>query len=129
MMKTAITEGIRISVVHSFRPDYSRLQDNVYFFEYKVSIENISSFSVQLLRRDWFIYDSLDSPKYVSGEGVVGQQPVLGPGEVYTYTSGCDLNSEIGYMTGHYTFMNLSTQTEFPVLIPRFELIFPAKMN
>lgn len=128
-MKTAITEGIRISVVSKFRPELSRPDGNVFYFDYRISIENINPFAVQLLRRDWFIYDSLDSPKYVSGEGVVGQQPLLEPGEVYTYSSGCDLSSEIGYMTGHYTFLNLESTTEFPVLIPKFELILPAKLN
>lgn len=129
MMKTAITEGIRISVVSSFKPELSRIDGNLYYFDYRISIENINPFPVQLLRRDWFIYDSLDAPKYVSGEGVVGQQPVLEAGEVYSYSSGCDLSSEIGYMTGHYTFLNMESKSEFPVLIPKFELILPAKLN
>lgn len=128
-MKTAITEGIKISVLSKFRPELSRLDGNLFYFDYKISIENRNPFTVQLLRREWFIYDSLDSPKYISGEGVVGQQPILEPGEIYTYSSGCDLNSEIGYMTGHYTFKHLENGTEFPVLIPKFELIFPAKLN
>ena len=128
-MKTAITEGIKISVISKFRPELSNLDDNVFFFDYKISIENRNSFTVQLLRREWFIYDSLSMPKYVSGEGVVGQQPILEPGEIYSYTSGCDLSSEIGYMTGHYTFRHHRNGTEFPVLIPKFDLIFPAKLN
>jgi len=128
-MKTAITEGIKISVVSKFRPELSRLDGNLFYFDYRVSIENRNSFAVQLMRREWFIYDSLDAPRYVSGEGVVGQQPVLEPGEIYTYASGCDLNSEIGYMTGHYTFRHMVSEAEFAVLIPKFELIFPARLN
>lgn len=128
-MKTAITEGIKISVVTSFKPEFSRLEGNLYYFDYRISIENRNPFSVKLLTREWFIYDSLAAPKYVSGEGVVGQQPVLEPGEIYTYSSGCDLNSEIGYMTGHYVFKNMENNAEFPVLIPKFELVFPAKLN
>jgi ApaG protein len=129
MTITAITEGIKITVVSQFRPELSGLQVDVFYFDYKISIENFNSFPVQLLRRDWFIYDSLNAPKYVSGEGVVGQQPVLEAGETYTYSSGCDLKSEIGFMTGHYTFVNKQTDVEFPVLIPRFDLITPSKLN
>jgi ApaG protein len=129
MTITAITEGIKITVVSQFRPELSGLQVDVFYFNYKISIENFNSFPVQLLRRDWFIYDSLNAPKYVSGEGVVGQQPVLEAGETYTYSSGCDLKSEIGFMTGHYTFVNKQTGIEFPVLIPRFDLITPSKLN
>lgn len=129
MTITAITEGIKITVVSQFRPELSGLQVDVFYFDYKISIENFNSFPVQLLRRDWFIYDSLNAPKYVSGEGVVGQQPVLEAGETYTYSSGCDLKSEIGFMTGHYTFVNKQTDIEFPVLIPRFDLITPSKLN
>jgi ApaG protein len=129
VMKVAITDGIKISVETKFR-SVSILESNPrYFFEYQVTIENRNAFRVQLLRRDWFIYDSLDMPHYVSGEGVVGQKPILETGEVYVYTSACELKSEIGYMTGHYTFLNLESQVEFPVLIPRFDLIYPLKMN
>lgn len=129
MTITAITEGIKITVVSQFRPELSGLQTDVYYFDYKIRIENFNPFTVQLLRRDWFIYDSLSAPKFVSGEGVVGQQPKLEAGEVYTYSSGCDLKSEIGFMTGHYTFVNKQTQVEFAVLIPRFDLITPSKLN
>lgn len=128
-METTITKGIKISVVSSFKSEYSNLLQNVYYFEYKIQIENQSEHTVKLIRRDWFIYDSLDIPRYVSGEGVVGQQPILSPGEVYQYSSGSDLSSEIGYMEGHYTFIDLETKLEFPVFIPRFDLIFPQKMN
>jgi ApaG protein len=128
-METTITKGIKISVVSSFKSEYSNLLQNVYYFEYKIQIENKSEHTVKLIRRDWFIYDSLDVPRYVSGDGVVGQQPILSPGEVYQYSSGSDLSSEIGYMTGHYTFIDIETGLEFPVFIPRFDLVFPAKMN
>ncbi|MDD2982521.1 MAG: Co2+/Mg2+ efflux protein ApaG [Crocinitomicaceae bacterium] len=128
-METTITKGIKISVVSSFKSEYSNLLQNAYYFEYRIQIENKSEHTVKLIRRDWFIYDSLDLPRYVSGEGVVGQQPILSPGEIYQYTSGSDLSSEIGYMTGHYTFIDMETALEFPVYIPRFDLIFPAKMN
>lgn len=129
MQTTAITEGIEITVRSEFKINFSQVDLNKFYFEYNISIQNKSPYTVQLMRRDWFIYDSLDAPKYVSGPGVVGQQPVLSPGEVYNYTSSCQLVSEIGYMTGHYTFNNLDLKTEFPVLIPKFDLIYPYKLN
>lgn len=128
-MQTAITEGIEITVESEFKINFSQVDLSRYYFEYAISIQNKSSHTVQLLRRDWFIYDSLDAPSYISGNGVVGQQPVLSPGEVYSYKSSCQLVSEIGYMTGHYTFKNLDLDTEFPVLIPKFDLIYPFKLN
>jgi ApaG protein len=129
MITTAITEGIKITVTSKFRPELSGIDGEVFYFDYQITIENINPFSVQLLRRDWFIYDSLNSPRYISGEGVIGQQPTLVAGEIYQYASGCDLRSEIGYMTGHYTFKNLENGLEFPALIPKFDLISPTKMN
>jgi len=128
-MCTAITEGIQINVKNRFSKEYSNINHNQYFFEYTIEIENKSPHTVQLLRRDWYIFDSLNVPKFVAGEGVVGQQPILQPGEVYAYSSGCELHSEIGYMTGHYTFKNLQSENEFPVLIPRFDLYYPGILN
>lgn len=128
-MVTAITEGILISVKSNFIEEYSDAEKGNFFFKYHIEIENRNRFSVQLLSRDWYIFDSLDFPKMVSGDGVVGEQPILKSGETYAYNSGCEIHSEIGYMTGHYTFRNVDTNEEFPVLIPRFELYFPAVLN
>ncbi len=128
-MCVAITEGISIRVKNNFVEEYSNIDNHKFFFKYTIEIENKSRFSVQLLRRDWYIFDSLNLPKIVSGVGVIGKQPILKPGESYTYSSGCEINSEIGYMTGHYTFLNIETKTEFPALIPRFDLYFPAVLN
>lgn len=128
-MITATTEGVKISVNPSFRADLSHVEDNNFFFDYEILIENHNPFTVQLMHRDWFIFDSLDMPKYVSGEGVVGQQPILEPGEVYTYRSGCELTSEIGYMKGFYTFKQIGNNNQFQVLIPTFDLYFPPRLN
>jgi ApaG protein len=128
-MTTAITEGIKISVQSSFRNDLSHVEEGSFFFDYRISIENRNSFEVQLLHRDWIILDSLDEIKYVSGEGVVGQQPILQPGEVYSYMSGCELSSEIGFMKGYYTFKQIGTNNTFQVFIPQFELYFPPRLN
>ncbi|MDX1446514.1 ApaG domain, partial [Lishizhenia sp.] len=89
-MNTAINSGVKISVSTQFRPDLSRVYQSIYFFTYKVEIENRNSFAVQLLSRYWRIFDSLAAPRTVQGEGVIGEQPIIEPGEVYTYSSGCD---------------------------------------
>lgn len=128
-MSTAITSGIKISVEPSFRDDLSNVEHGNYFFQYKVTIENRNDFSVQLLEREWYIFDSLDHPKKVKGQGVVGEQPLLASGEVYTYISGCELVSEIGYMNGKYIFQKLGTFDQFTVEIPKFDLLFPARLN
>lgn len=81
------------------------------------------------MTRDWYIFDSLDEASLVSGDGVVGEQPILIPGQKYTYVSGCELNSEIGCMRGFYTFKNLNNGELFQVQIPKFDLIYPGKLN
>lgn len=128
-MGTAITEGVMISVSTQFRPDLSDLMHNRLFFNYRIEIQNKSEFKIQLMLRDWYIFDSLEEASFVSGEGVVGEQPVLMPGQKYAYISGCELNSEIGSMKGFYTFKNLDTGELFQVQIPQFDLIYPGKLN
>jgi len=129
MKSISITEGVEVGVTTQFRADVSHTKEGSYFFNYRISIENRNSFSVKLIHRDWFIFDSLNPPVHVSGEGVVGQQPVLEAGESYSYTSGCELHSEIGSMHGFYTFMNTDTNDLFRVEIPAFDLIFPGRLN
>lgn len=126
---TAITEGVKISVTTQFRPDFSRIHESLFYFHYKIEIENRNNFPVQLISRYWHIYDSLNPSRIVEGDGVVGNQPEFQPGEVYSYTSGCDLHSEMGYMEGFYKFRNLLTEEEFNVTVPRFDLIFPGRLN
>lgn len=128
-MNVAITEGIEIRVNVIFRPDLSQIENNSFFFNYEIFIENHNSFQVQLLHRNWYIFDSLNDANLVSGEGVVGEKPVLKPQESYTYMSGCELYSEIGYMKGFYTFRNLLTGQTFQVVIPKFQLFFPPRLN
>lgn len=128
-METAITEGVQITVNTQFRPDFSQITENQFFFNYRVHIENQNSFDVQLLNRDWYIFDSLNDPNFVSGNGVVGEQPILKPGQEFSYTSGCELFSEIGFMKGFYTFKNLQNGELFQVFIPKFKLIYPPKLN
>jgi ApaG protein len=128
-MDAAITEGVKITVLTQFRPDISNIANQNFFFNYRVQIENNNPMAIKLLTRDWYVFDSLNDPNYISGEGVVGEQPVIQPSESFTYISGCELQSEIGYMRGFYTFINLETKKKFRVYIPLFKLIYPPRLN
>lgn len=128
-MITLITSGIQISVKTDFRYDLSEIVESKYFFNYTIEMQNTNSYSVQLRSRDWYIFDSLDDARFVSGPGVVGEEPILKPGERFAYTSGCDLHSEIGLMKGFYTFQNMVDGELFEVFVPTFRLEYPPKLN
>jgi ApaG protein len=98
-------------------------------FAYRITIENNNSFPVKLLRRHWYIYDAAATVREVEGEGVVGVQPQINPGESYKYISGCNLRTEIGKMHGTYLMENVNNRKQFDVSIPNFEMTVPFKMN
>lgn len=122
-MVSAITKGIQVSVETTYQPDFSNPQQHHYVFTYNVRIENKSNHTVQLLRRRWEIYDAAESRKIVEGDGVVGQQPILEPGEFHTYVSGCNLKSGIGKMRGTFTLEKLMNGKLLDIVIPEFQLI------
>jgi ApaG protein len=122
-MVSAITKGIQVSVETTYQPDFSNPQQHHYVFTYKVRIENKSNHTVQLLRRRWEIYDATENLKIVEGDGVVGQQPILEPGEFHTYVSGCNLKSGIGKMRGTFTLEKLMNGKLLEIVIPEFQLI------
>jgi ApaG protein len=124
-----ITEGVQVSVETFYQEDYSNPMQGEYMFAYRVEIENYNSFPVQLHRRHWLIFDSNATRREVEGEGVVGIQPVILPGETYRYVSGCNLKTEMGRMVGTYQMENLDTREQFTVQIPSFEMIVPYKNN
>lgn len=128
-MVSKISEGIEVSVETFYQPDYSNPVSGEYMFAYRITIENHNSFSVKLHRRHWYIADSNGSNREVEGEGVVGVQPTLQPGDKYQYVSGCNLASEMGKMHGTYQMENLHDRSFFEVNIPVFEMIVPFKMN
>lgn len=128
-MASKISEGIEINVETFYQADYSNPVNNEFMFAYRITIENHNSFSTKLLRRQWYIFDSNGEHREVEGEGVVGMQPVLQPGQSFQYVSGCNLRTEMGRMYGHYTMENLNSKTNFEVKIPAFEMIVPLKMN
>ena len=128
-MVSEITKGVKVSVVTEYQPEYSSPSQHHYVFTYKVEIENQSEYTIQLLRRKWFIFDSNGSIKEVEGEGVVGQQPILEPEQTHEYISGCNLKTGIGKMNGTYVFERLVDGKLFEVAIPEFVMTVPFKLN
>ena len=128
-MVSLISEGVEVSVETFYQQDYSNPMQSEYMFAYRISIENHNSFPVKLHRRHWHIFDSNGSHREVEGEGVVGVQPVLSPGEKYQYVSGCNLKTEMGKMHGTYQMENLNIKQLFDVNSPAFEMFVPFKNN
>ena len=128
-MVTQITEGIKISVETLFEKDYSRPNLNEYIFSYSIRIENTNNFEVQLLRRKWLIVDANGNRRSIEGVGIVGLQPFIAPGETYSYSSTCDLSTEIGRMSGIYFMKNTENDKDIKVSVPSFRLIAPYKLN
>lgn len=128
-METKITNGIKVSVETFYQEGYSRPIDGKYIFAYRINIENRSDFTVQLMRRHWYIHDSNGIIREVEGEGVIGQQPILLPGETHQYISWSHLFTEVGKMHGYYSFVRQIDGVMFKVTIPEFQLVTPFKMN
>ncbi len=128
-MNTTTTQGVTVSVTTNYLPDYSSPGQEHYVFAYKIDIRNNSEYTVKLLRRHWFIYDANGVVREVEGEGVVGQQPTLEPGESHQYVSGCNLKSGLGKMRGTYQMERLMDGNEFAVEIPEFTLVVPYRLN
>jgi len=123
------TKGIKVSVETMYQPTYSKPLNYEYVHAYRITIENMSSITVQLLRRHWYIWDSNNILREVEGEGVIGQQPTLKPGESHQYVSGCPLRTEMGKMYGTFLMQDQDSLATFKVNIPEFELVAPFKMN
>ncbi|SFC01443.1 ApaG protein [Parapedobacter composti] len=128
-MATQITDGVKVSVETVYQPEYSNPENEHYMFAYRITIENLGDYSVQLLRRHWYIFDSNGTRREVEGEGVVGQQPVIEPGEQHEYVSGCNLKSDMGTMKGSYQMLREFDGYIFEVEIPKFDLIAPHRLN
>jgi ApaG protein len=128
-MISKTSEGVEVSVETFYQLDYSNPVQSEYMFAYRITIENHNPFTVKLLRRHWYIVDGNGAYREVEGEGVVGVQPTLSPGERYQYVSGCNLRTEIGKMYGSYQMENISNKTMFDVNIPAFDMIAPFKNN
>jgi len=127
-MQTAVTRDIRITVETGYQEDVSGKHEQ-HVYAYRITIENHSHRQVRLLRRHWFIIDSTHPKQEVEGEGVVGLQPIINPGKLHQYVSGCSLNSEFGKMYGEYLMEYTDNGQRFPVTIPEFYLISPYRNN
>lgn len=128
-MITQSTAGINVSVECIYQPEYSNPENTHFMFAYRITIENTSEFTAQLTHRHWEIFDSIGEHKQVDGEGVVGEQPILAPGDSHQYVSGCNLKSDMGYMEGYYTMLRETDNEIFEVEIPRFNLVADFKLN
>mgnify|MGYP002039692751 CR=1 FL=1 len=122
---TAITQGIEVSVEPFYLDDESRPEESEYIWAYMVEIHNGGSEPVRLKTRYWQITDARGRQEEVSGEGVVGEQPVLTPGRSHDYVSGCPLQTPFGSMEGFYTF-HREDGSPIEVRIPFFPLAAPA---
>ncbi len=120
---TLTTKDIRISVTPEFEESRSRIDDGIYAYSYHVIIENFGTAAAQLINRHWKVFSAGKQIADVKGEGVVGEQPALAPGEIYEYTSWTIVRDEVGAMSGTYTFVN-ETGEFFDVQIPEFHLLY-----
>ena len=123
-----ITQNIRVTVQSFYIPEQSQPTDDVYFFAYRVQISNEGSSQVQLLSRHWVINDGHGKSQEVRGPGVIGEQPVLDPGESFVYSSFCPLSTPVGSMEGTYQMVD-EEQREFDAQIGQFLLAMPASIQ
>lgn len=125
-MYRAITNSIEVSVEPFFLPEQSNPAENRFVWAYQVTVVNHSPETLTLISRYWHITDELGRIQEVQGDGVVGEQPRLEPGDSFQYTSGCPLNTPSGIMVGRYT-METEGGDRFEVDIPAFSLDLPGE--
>lgn len=128
-MRQSTTHGVSVSVESSFRGTSGKKQQFKYVFDYKITIQNLNPYEIQILSRYWFVFGCNLRISEINGEGVVGQTPKLKTNEIFTYSSCSFLTSEMGYMEGYYSLLNLEDHSLFEIDIPRFELIADWKLN
>lgn len=121
----AITRGVTVRVSVTYLPDQSEPAHGRWFWAYHIRIENDGDGTVQLLTRHWIITDGRGGQEEVRGDGVVGDQPMIDPGESYDYVSGCPLKTPSGSMEGSYGMID-ADGTPFEIAIPAFLLQSPA---
>jgi ApaG protein len=124
-MYRAVTRRIEVTVEPNFLPDRSSPERSRYFWSYTIVITNTGDETVQLRTRRWIITDATGRQQEVRGEGVIGEQPVIAPGEHFEYTSGVPLSTASGFMTGSYE-MESETGERFEIEVPTFSLDSPS---
>jgi ApaG protein len=123
-MYRAVTRQIEVTVQPNFMPERSSAEQSRYFWSYTITITNSSDETVQLRTRYWIITDASGRQQEVRGEGVIGEQPVIAPGESFEYTSGVPLSTASGFMTGRYQMVS-ETGERFEIDVPTFSLDSP----
>jgi len=129
VMTSLMTNKVAIEVEAWFHEDASSPDYANFVYAYQITIVNKAEYPIQLLSREWRIKDTGTPVKIVKGLGVVGEQPILHPGQVHQYISGCNFRTPLGSMVGSYTFQNLDSGGQFKVRIPKFVLAFPYTLN
>ena len=124
--KSPYTIDVRVQT--RFVPDQSKPSDNRYVFAYTVTLRNAGEVPAQLMTRHWVITDANGNVQEVKGEGVVGEQPHLNPGETFRYTSGTVLDTPVGSMQGSYDMVD-SHGNHFDAMIPAFSLARPGSLH
>jgi len=127
-MSDTTTRGIRVQVETFYDEERSSPQESYYFFSYHVRISNVGTETAQLVSREWFITDGNGDTQRVQGPGVVGEKPVLAPGEEFEYSSFCPLTTPVGAMQGSYR-MVLQNGESFEAEIDPFSLAVPHAVN
>ena len=120
-MYQTVTHNIQVTVAPHFLADQSKPEEHQFFWSYTIEITNLGEEPVQLISRHWKITDGLGRLHEVKGAGVIGQQPVIAPGETFRYTSGCPLETHEGIMAGTYQMLSAAGQS-FTVEVPAFSL-------
>lgn len=128
-MSDTTTRGIRIEVESRYEEERSSPAERYYFFSYRVRISNVGSETAQLLSRVWVITDEDGEVQRVEGPGVVGETPLLAPGEAFEYTSFCPLRTPFGTMEGHYVMALAGSDERFEARIAPFTLAVPGTIN
>jgi len=128
-MYTQTTNNIKITVLQAYLQDYSEPGDNHYVWAYTIQVENLGDKTVQLLNRHWRITDAQGHLQEVRGEGVIGKQPVLKPGQAFQYTSGTALPTPSGIMAGTYEMTAEESGEKFEVAVPAFSLDSPYQLG
>jgi ApaG protein len=128
MTTSTDAQSIEIQAVSQFIDEQSDMNADRYAFAYHITVRNTGKVTAQLLSRHWVITDAEGSVQEVRGEGVIGQQPVLRPGEQFEYTSGCTIATPVGTMKGSYQ-MVAEDGTRFDAMVPEFTLAMPRTLH
>ena len=123
-MYKAVTHDIQVTVLPDFLAEQSDASENRYVWSYTIEIANLGELTVQLVSRHWIITDANGRREDVQGPGVVGEQPILRPGDAFRYTSGCPLSTPSGIMVGTYRMVDEDGRS-FDIDIPAFSLDSP----